>query len=71
MPACCAQWFYNLVLLPLLRIAVRVHARKDTRLREGLERRREVWERLGNSLGARDWQQPLLWFHVASAGELL
>ncbi len=71
MPTCCAQWFYNLVLLPLLRLAVRVKARKDCKLREGLERRREVWKRLGNSLGDRDWQKPLLWFHVASAGELL
>ena len=71
MPTHLAKLLYNLVLLPLLRIVVRVKARKDSRIREGLERRREVWERLGTALGERDWQKPLLWFHVASAGELL
>ena len=71
MPAHFAQWLYNLVLLPLLRGVVRVKARKQGKFREGLELRRDIWNRLGTALGQRDWQKPLLWFHVASAGELL
>ena len=63
---------YNFLLLPLLLTAVWVMARlKGGKLREGLQGRQGVWKRLEAALSGRDETQPLVWFHVASAGEFL
>ena len=40
-------------------------------IKDSLKKREGLWERLENAISKRDWQKPLLWFHVASAGELL
>ena len=66
-------WFvvYNLIFLPLLSGTVKILAPFRRNIRDGLEKREGLWERLESSVSKRDWQKPLLWFHVASAGELL
>ena len=66
-------WFvvYNLLILNLLSGAVKILAPFRRNIRDGLEKREGLWERLESSVSKRDWQKPLLWFHVASAGELL
>jgi 3-deoxy-D-manno-octulosonic-acid transferase len=66
-------WFvvYNLFILNLLSGAVKILAPFRRNIRDGLEKREGLWERLESSVSKRDWQKPLLWFHVASAGELL
>ena len=66
-------WFlvYNLFILPLLSVAVKILAPFRQNIKDSLEKREGLWERLESSVSNRDWQKPLLWFHVASAGELL
>ena len=66
-------WFvvYNLLILNFISGAVKILAPFRQNIRDGLEKREGLWERLENSVSKRDWQKPLLWFHVASAGELL
>ena len=65
-------WFlcYNL-LLKLVSGMILLRSRNNTNLQEALEGRQNLWERLEQSLKARDPQKPLVWFHVASAGEWL
>lgn len=41
------------------------------KLRAGFRQRRGVWKRLERRAGRRDAVRPLVWFHVASAGEFL
>ena len=66
---------YNALLLPLLRLAVRLLAwaptRRGAKLRATLAGRRGVFARLEAALAGRDPLRPLLWFHVSSAGEFL
>jgi len=66
-------WFvvYNLFVLPILSVVVKILSLFRRNIRESLEKRKGLWERLESSVSNRDWQKPLLWFHVASAGELL
>lgn len=66
-------WFltYNLILLPLLSGIVRIFASYNSKISESIEKREGLWERLEVAVSKRDWQKPLLWFHVASAGEFL
>lgn len=66
-------WFviYNLIFLSLLSGTVKSLAPFRRNIKDSLEKREGLWERLENSVSKRDWQKPLLWFHVASAGELL
>ena len=40
-------------------------------IKDSLEKREGLWERLEKAISNRDWQKPLIWFHVASAVELL
>ena len=65
-------WFlcYNL-LLKLVSGIILLRSRNNPDLLEALDRRQDLWERLEQSLKARDPQKPLVWFHVASAGEWL
>ena len=62
---------YSRIACPLLELALPLAARRRPNLREGLEGRRGVWERLESALTRRDPAKPLIWFHVASAGEFL
>jgi 3-deoxy-D-manno-octulosonic-acid transferase len=66
-------WFaaYNLFLLPLFLGIVKLLAFSKTNIRESLEKREGQWERLADGISKRDWQKPLIWLHVASAGEFL
>ena len=66
-------WFltYNLILLPLLSGIVKIFASYNSKISESIEKREGLWERLEVAVSKRDWQKPLLWFHVASAGEFL
>ena len=63
--------FYNLIFLPLLSGTFKILTLFRPNIKDSLEKREGLWERLENSISKRDWQKPLLWFHVASAGELL
>ena len=66
-------WFvvYNLIFLPFLSGIVKILAPFSRNIKDSLEKREGLWERLENAVSNRDWQKPLLLFHVASAGELL
>ena len=62
---------YNIIILPLLFGLVKILAFKKENIRESLEKREGLWERLAEGVSKRNWQKPLLWLHVASAGEFL
>jgi len=66
-------WFltYNIILIPLLSVVVKILASYHSKINESIEKRKGLWERLEEAVSKRDWQKPLIWFHVASAGELL
>lgn len=64
------QGIYPL-LLQLLLIVVRRQARTRENLRLRLEGLQGLWDRLEEQLQNRNPDQPLAWFHVASAGEYL
>jgi len=66
-------WFltYNIILIPLLSVVVKILASYHSKINESIEKRKGLWERLEEAVSKRDWQKPLLWFHVASAGEFL
>ena len=65
-------WFicYNLIL-QLFSGLIRIRSRNDPALQEALEGRRNLWKGLETSLKSRNPGKPLVWFHVASAGEWL
>ena len=66
-------WFltYNIILIPLLSVVVKILASYHSKINESIEKRKGLWERLEKAVSKRDWQKPLIWFHVASAGEFL
>ena len=66
-------WYllYNLIFLPLLLATTKLLATCKPKIRESIEKREGLWVRLEEAVSKRDWQKPLLWFHVASAGEFL
>lgn len=62
---------YSWLACPLGWLAVQLLAFKNQTLKESLEGRKGLWRRLDAQLAQRDQQKPLIWFHVASAGEFL
>ncbi len=62
---------YNFFFLPLFLGIVKILAPFRQNIKDSLKKREGLWERLENAISKRDCQKPLLWFHVASAGELL
>ncbi len=66
-------WYisYNLFILPIFFGIVKFLALFKPDIREGIEKRYNLWERLEEKVSKRNWQKPLIWFHVASAGEFL
>ena len=66
-------WYlsYNLIFLPLLLGTTKLLAPYKPKIRESIEKREGLWVRLEEAVSKRDWQKPLIWFHVASAGEFL
>ncbi|MBI4083310.1 MAG: 3-deoxy-D-manno-octulosonic acid transferase [Candidatus Lambdaproteobacteria bacterium] len=63
--------FYHWVLLPAALAGAALLALGSRKLRANLLARRGVWYRFAQALPRRDPARPLVWFHVASAGELL
>jgi len=66
-------WYisYNLFFIPFLYVIVKFLAIYNPNIKESISKRKNLWERLEKQISKRDWQKPLLWFHVASAGEFL
>ena len=66
-------WFllYNLICLPLMLATTKLLATCIPKIRESIKKREGLWVRLEEGISKRGWQKPLLWFHVASAGEFL
>ena len=62
---------YRYILQPLLMQLIQQQAKKKPNLKEALEGRIGIWERMDEALQQRDWNLPLLWLHAASAGEIL
>lgn len=62
---------YNIALLPLALLAVRCISLVNPRLRAGLTARKGLMQRIAQAARRRDTAHPLVWFHVASAGEYL
>ncbi len=62
---------YTRLGTPLMQIGVRLAAIRNRNLRNGLEGRLGLWQRLEQQLQQRDAKKSLIWFHVASAGEFL
>jgi 3-deoxy-D-manno-octulosonic-acid transferase len=62
---------YSYLLLPLGLLLALLLAPFHRKLRDSLRVRRGVWERLAAASARRDSARPLVWFHVASAGEFL
>ena len=62
---------YRFILQPLLIQLIQQQAKKKPNLKEALDGRIGLWERMDEALQKRDWNLPLLWLHAASAGEIL
>ena len=62
---------YRFILQPLLMQLIQLQAKKKPNLKEALDGRISLWERMDEALQKRDWNLPLLWLHTASAGEIL
>ena len=62
---------YRFILQPLLMQLIQLQAKKKPNLKEALDGRIGLWERMDEALQQRDWDLPLLWLHAASAGEIL
>jgi 3-deoxy-D-manno-octulosonic-acid transferase len=62
--------YFGLVL-PLALGLARLGSLASPKLRAGFAQRRGIWQRLERQRTQRDPARPLLWFHVASAGEFL
>ena len=63
-------WLYNGILALILTLLPWC-ARRKPHWQEAFTERKHLWHRLDSSLEQRKWEKNLVWFHVASAGELL
>ena len=62
---------YAWVAAPLMEVVAPLIARNNQNLQAGLQGRQGLWQRLEQQLAGHDPNKPLIWFHVASAGEFL
>ena len=62
---------FHRFFLPFFYGIVKLLAIYKPNIKESISKRKNLWERLEKQISKRDWQKPLLWFHVASAGEFL
>lgn len=62
---------YSWLACPLGWLVGQLLAFKNHTLKESLDGRKGLWQRLDAQLAHRDQKKPLIWFHVASAGEFL
>jgi len=65
------QICYSGIACPMLWVGAHLFAYKNQNLKESLEGRKGLWQRLNHQLMQRDPKKPLIWFHVSSAGEFL
>ena len=65
------RWVYFGLVLPVVRGLAWCLSWSLPKLRASFRQRQGVWTRLERRSGLRDPARPLLWFHVASAGEYL
>lgn len=69
------EYFWRLLYArlasPLANVILPIVARNIPNLQAGLEGRKNLWQRLEAQLTQRNPAKPLIWFHVASAGEFL
>lgn len=65
------RWLYSGLILPTGLVLLWLMSWRNRKLRAVLAERGGLWKRLEEQLEARDPARPLIWFHVASAGELL
>jgi len=63
--------FYARLASPMVGAILPMAARKIPNLQAGLDGRKDLWRRLDAQVAQRNPAKPLLWFHVASAGEFL
>ncbi len=62
---------YRFILQPMLMQLIQLQAKKKPNLKDALDGRIGLWERMDEALQKRDWNLPLLWLHASSAGEIL
>lgn len=65
------NFLYTWFFLPCLWILLKLLAFKNQKIKNSLEGRRGLWQRLDEQIIQRNIHQPLVWFHVASVGEYL
>ena len=65
------QAIYSYFLLPSLNLALKAIAFRNQKINETLAGHRGVWQRIEEQMRQRKNHMPLVWFHVASAGEYL
>lgn len=65
------QTTYSTVVLPALFLALKAAAFKNQKLNETIAGHKGLWQRIEEQMRARKNHMPLVWFHVASAGEYL
>lgn len=65
------QTIYSTLVLPGLYLILKVAAFKNQKLNETLAGHKGLWQRMEKQMLARKGHMPLVWFHVASAGEYL
>ncbi|HEX7926222.1 MAG TPA: glycosyltransferase N-terminal domain-containing protein [bacterium] len=65
------RFSYFAVFGPLVVALAWLFSPAAPKLRRSFRERRGVWRRLEQALHKRDGDKPLVWFHVASAGEFL
>jgi 3-deoxy-D-manno-octulosonic-acid transferase len=65
------RFAYSRLAYPVLWAGVHAAALASRNVKEALAGRRDLWRRLEEQLARRDLSKPLIWFHVASAGEFL
>ena len=62
---------YNLVILPLAYLLLHLVALKNLKIRRAIQERQGLHQRFVLLQQKRDSSKPLIWFHVASAGEMM
>ena len=63
--------FYNIIFIPFFYLMTKLLSFYKPNLEESLIKRKKLWQRLEKKVSDREWKKPLIWFHVASAGEYL
>ena len=65
------RFLYARLASPLASVVLPIVARNIPNLQAGLDGRKDLWQRLKRQIAQRNPAKPLIWFHVASAGEFL